>query len=1200
MRPSLDSFSARQVVQRIELLLVILCMGVFGAGSRVLAQSTPAYAEVDSLFAEHCLDCHGHEEPEAKLVLETHAGLTAGGESGALLSADADASLLVRYLEGRVEKDGKVRIMPPGKRKKLAPAQIAVIKDWIRGGAVPPPAGYVRIRTLDVPKIVPTASTPLPVHALAYEPSRNLFAVARHGVVDLVDADSRQILRTLKGHAGAVNRVVFAEQGRRLFAASGEPGVSGEVREWNTDDATLVRVLVGHTDAIYAMAISPDGSRLATGGYDQRILMWNLGTGTMERALTGHNGAIFGLAFRPDGRVLASASADRTIKLWNPVSGERLDTLSQPLKEQYAVAFRPDGRRLYAGGVDNRIRIYEISPEARETTNPLLEARFVHEGAILAIAVSADGASIATSADDRSVKLWKTEDFTERALLEPQPDWAPALVFGRDGKTLLAGRLDGSLGYYQTSDGSASKPPQPKLSRLEPRGVQRGVRTRLRLVGDHLSELKGVKSGDPRIKVELLPAAAAGARLRELNVFVPADMPRGAYEFSGTDADAKQAKVTLHVDALPQMAVGDLGPENALRTGQMPVDVWGVFDPGPGFHTIVFEGRTGETLVFDLRARELGSKASVHLTLTDSGGHPLGSAASFDGKPDPLLSHRFDADGQYRIELREETMAGSEEHFYRLTLGALPFVTDVYPLVVRDQESVQLVGYNLGAEAAVSVPSGTGRRREITVDPEQYWSRRKFPIVVESWAVTREQEPNDEPGTALGTPVPGSVAGRVDSDGPMDTDLVTFEAMQGKTYIVETEASALGSPIDTRIDLLNDRAEPVRRVRLQSVRDSSITFRAISSGAGGARLVNTDEMQLNDLLYMNGEVVKLFLAPRGPDSQWDFYTLNGGRRNYYDTSATSHALAEDCYIVRPLAPGENPAPNGLPVFPLYYENDDDSENSKGSDSRVTFTAPETGKYLVRISDTRGWQGPRFSYALTVREARPDFNVRISPDSLTVRPGTGQSFTVTRERTDGFEGEIEVVIENLPEGWIVSSPLIIEAGHERATGILFATDGSVEPDEEAWKSVRVRASAQVGDQRVVKEIGSLGRIHLGKPPELALELVPTVFTSTEISAEPSGVRVITVHPGETVPAWIRVTRQGHKDLVTFSVENLPHGVIVDNIGLNGVLLPAGETEREVFLTCDKWVAPMTRLCFARANQAGQPTSQPVLLRVLARE
>ncbi len=139
MRPSFDFSPARQVIQRIKLLMGILCLGVFAANSRVAAQSTPVYADVDTLFAEHCLDCHGHEEPEGKLVLETHAGLIAGGESGPILSADADASLLVRYLEGRVEKDGKVRIMPPGKRKKLAPAQIAVVKDWIRGGAVPRP-----------------------------------------------------------------------------------------------------------------------------------------------------------------------------------------------------------------------------------------------------------------------------------------------------------------------------------------------------------------------------------------------------------------------------------------------------------------------------------------------------------------------------------------------------------------------------------------------------------------------------------------------------------------------------------------------------------------------------------------------------------------------------------------------------------------------------------------------------------------------------------------------------------------------------------------------------------------------------------------------------------------------------------------------------------------------------------------------------
>ncbi|PYJ99737.1 MAG: hypothetical protein DME23_08910 [Verrucomicrobia bacterium] len=56
------------------------------------------------------------------------------------------------------------------------------------------------------------------------------------------------------------------------------------------------------------------------------------------------------------------------------------------------------------------------------------------------------------------------------------------------------------------------------------------------------------------------------------------------------------------------------------------------------------------------------------------------------------------------------------------------------------------------------------------------------------------------------------------------------------------------------------------------------------------------------------------------------------------------------------------------------------------------------------------------------------------------------------------------------------------------------------------------------------------------------------------------------------------------------------MIVDNIGLNGVLIPKGESERQISFTAAKWVPETDRLCYAVENQAGRQTSLPVLLHV----
>src|SRR5947209_182142 len=213
------------------------------------AESTNDYSSVDALFSKHCMECHDAKDPEANLVLESFETLMKGGESGAaILPGKATESLLVKMIEGRIEKDGKKKIMPPGKREKLTPEEIAHIRSWIDAGANPPV--QAPIRELAVPDIKPKVPPRRPINALAYAPGPKLLAAARYGQVEVYSAQTHALVRTLPGHRGNVNALVFSTNGQQLFAAAGEAARFGEVRQWNVTDGKLLRTLEGHRDAL--------------------------------------------------------------------------------------------------------------------------------------------------------------------------------------------------------------------------------------------------------------------------------------------------------------------------------------------------------------------------------------------------------------------------------------------------------------------------------------------------------------------------------------------------------------------------------------------------------------------------------------------------------------------------------------------------------------------------------------------------------------------------------------------------------------------------------------------------------------------------------------------------------------------------------------------------------------------------------------
>ncbi len=455
------------------------------------------------------------------------------------------------------------------------------------------------------------------------------------------------------------------------------------------------------------------------------------------------------------------------------------------------------------------------------------------------------------------------------------------------------------------------------------------------------------------IEVTIDPDAAPGER--ELRVASPAGLSTALRFEVGTLAEVREedfegaGETDTPVVDLPALLNGQITPGDVDR-----------------FRLRV---REGQKLVIRLYARRLIPYLAdavpgwfqATMTLRDPDGNEVAYNDDYRFDPDPLLLYQVPADGLYELEIRDAIYRGRDDFVYRIAMGELPFVTQMFPLGGQAGASTvaSIAGWNLPADALEldTQPGGDAIRRA-TVGAEQ-GLLNEVRYAVDALPEATESEPNDATGEAQEIGFPLVVNGRIGQPG--DVDIFRFAGQTGQDIVAEVFARRLDSPLDSVLRL--------------------------EDSAGAIVALNDDYKDL-------------------------------------EMGLITHQ----------------------------------------ADSYLRVQLPEDGEYRVRVSDAQRHGGDAYAYRLRVRPAKPDFALRLTPSSVNMSPGRSATVTVHLVRKDGFEGDVDVVVEDAPAGFTLS-PARIPAGDDSVEAKLSAPRGA----QRQVVSVRLEGSAQIGGVAVARPV-----------------------------------------------------------------------------------------------------------------------------------
>lgn len=323
------------------------------------------------------------------------------------------------------------------------------------------------------------------VHAIALTgDGRRALVGCEDGTAAVWDVTTGTRQTTLEGHDSAVTTVAWTPDGD--LALTG--GADRCVAAWRVSTGQRLRSLWGHSARVTAVAVSADGQRALSAGADRVLRVWEVPTGRCLRTLEEHGEAPRSVALAADGRLALSAGDDRAVRVWSlpdetpaaparivrPLSPEELEIRHTRFETALAGAREALAQADVARAIDRlqsarAVPGFERAPAAlalseevgkRSARGPLAggwcEWTSDEQSADLnAVAVSADGRTVATAGSDGALRLW---DPREERLLRLMPGHrasATGVALSADGRLVLSAGLMDAVRVWDAETGHA-------------------------------------------------------------------------------------------------------------------------------------------------------------------------------------------------------------------------------------------------------------------------------------------------------------------------------------------------------------------------------------------------------------------------------------------------------------------------------------------------------------------------------------------------------------------------------------------------------------------------------------------------------------------------------------------------------------------------------------------------------------------------